>query len=170
MKFRWGCYKIQHYNWVWAAPWNYPRSYNFFYWLNCISWEVVSWMYFVMCFVRLPELLYREIMILWMRLYFTLHWKRRRWSGDCTGRKNWPNFAYKIQIHIHAHTVSSVRLLKTLFWIHNVSLSPGPRRMQKWQTSSATTSARTGGGKQHWKMPFLFWESSGSSILLPSSF
>lgn len=46
--------------------------------------------------------------------------------------------------------------------------SPGHRRIQKWQSFSTTTSARTGGGKLHWRTPSLCWESSGSSILPPS--
>lgn len=67
--------------------------------------------------------------------------------------------------------ISHVRLLKTYdssFLV--LFLSPGLRRMPKWQTFSGTTSARTGGGKPHWKMLFLCWESSASSILQPSSF
>lgn len=131
-----------------------------------------------MYLVRLPELLYREIMIHWMQLYFTLHWKRRQSSGDCTGRKNW-------YIHVHSSqylslpfitTITSVMLLKTyvtkvlVLNLYCLFFSPGLRRMPKWQTFSTTTSAKTDGGKQHWKMPFLFWESKGSSILQPSSF
>lgn len=143
---------------------------------------ILSWMHFFHYFVRLPRLLFRGTMILWMRLYFTSHWKRRQWSGDCTGRHHWHEFTYEIQMRTRVHAATQYvprpitivsdqcRLVAAdwLFWI--TSSSPGLRRMPKWQSFSATTSARTGGGRQHWKMPFLCWENSGSSILQPSSF
>lgn len=83
--------------------------------------------------VRLPRRLYRETMILWMQLSFTSQWKRRQWSGDCTGRQNWHNFAYEILMQssqylpltLNQDKLSDCRSAVThvLFWIQNVFLS-----------------------------------------------
>lgn len=77
-----------------------------------------------------------------------------------TTKDSWLPFCYgkKIQLNPWA------------FWIHLTFLSPDLRRMLKWQPSFGTTSVRTDGGKQHWKMHFLYWESSASNILQPSFF